>query len=193
MRVRHEHSPRDLRPLFFDESVAVVANTNSAQRGRRVHLALTDPDSNEDVPADAARFAGDFMLTSQGDEEQIFVAGAGGAHQSLSVLKLSASVDDTAWPSGPAGSLYTTDNGNDTVERVTGPFRRGSVVVATTPCRRELGPQHLPGPGVPGQLPGSVEPGHRGHQPGGGVRGTTGAAGHAVPAVTWCPELQIRS
>ena len=40
-----------------------------------VRLALTDPDSNEDVPSYAPRFAGEFMLTSQGDQEQIFVAG----------------------------------------------------------------------------------------------------------------------
>ena len=41
-------------------------------------LALTDPDSNEDVPAFATRFAGDFMLTSQGDKQQIFVHDADG-------------------------------------------------------------------------------------------------------------------
>ena len=42
-------------------------------RGRPVKLGLTDPDSNEIVPALAPRFPGDFMLTSQGDKEQIYV------------------------------------------------------------------------------------------------------------------------
>jgi TusA-related sulfurtransferase len=153
----HAHVAR-LRPLFFDESVATDVNTNSAQRGQRVHLALTDPDSNEDVPAFAGRFAGQFMLTSQGDEEQIFVAGAGTAHQSLSVLKLTASVDDTAWPTGPTGSLYTTDNSNNTIERITGPFARGSEVVATTPCDENSAPSTCPGPGFPPNYLGRVNP-----------------------------------
>ena len=64
------------RSLFGDEARATVANTG-AGHGRTVRLALTDPDSNEDVPAYARRFAGEFMLTSQGDQEQIFVSGAG--------------------------------------------------------------------------------------------------------------------
>ena len=64
-------------PLFFDEDSATVANRDSAQFGQTVSLALTDPDSNEDVPFFAPRFAGDFMLTSQGDKQQIFVHDAG--------------------------------------------------------------------------------------------------------------------
>ncbi|HEX4008750.1 MAG TPA: hypothetical protein VHX62_02005 [Solirubrobacteraceae bacterium] len=111
-----------------------------------------------DVPAFAGRFAGQFMLTSQGDEEQIFVAAAGTAHQSLSVLKLTASVDDTAWPTGPAGSLYTTDNSHNTIERITGPFTRGSEVAATTPCDENSAPSTCPGPGFPPNYLGRVNP-----------------------------------
>ena len=62
-----------IQPVFYDESKATVAN--AGQRGS-VKLALTDPDSNEVVPWDAPRFAGDFMLTSQGDKEQIFLGQA---------------------------------------------------------------------------------------------------------------------
>src|SRR5262249_44061308 len=64
-----------VRPVFFDEAPATVASTGSADHGKTVHLALTDPDSNSVVPRSAARFTGDFMLTSQGDLEQIFLAG----------------------------------------------------------------------------------------------------------------------
>jgi hypothetical protein len=46
--------------------------------GGSVAPMLTDPDSSEDVPFFAPRFAGDFMLTSQGDQEQVFVSDAGG-------------------------------------------------------------------------------------------------------------------
>ena len=59
-------------PLFYDEDPATVANVGTPESGQTVRLALTDPDSNEIVPRDAPRFSGDFMLTSQGDQQQIF-------------------------------------------------------------------------------------------------------------------------
>jgi hypothetical protein len=144
--------------LFFDEALATVENVNSPARGTRVHLALTDPDSNEDVPAYAHRFAGDFMLTSQGDKEQIFVAGAGTRHQALSVLKLSDSVDDTAWASDSTGAIYTTDNSNNTINKITGPFKRGAVFVADTPCDADDAPATCPAPGFPPNYLGELNP-----------------------------------
>jgi len=50
-------------PLFYDEATATVANIG-ADHGKKITLALIDPDSNEVVPGWAPRFAGDFMLTS---------------------------------------------------------------------------------------------------------------------------------
>ncbi|HEY5316783.1 MAG TPA: hypothetical protein VIJ20_02300 [Solirubrobacteraceae bacterium] len=147
-----------IRPLFFDEAAAVLANTNSPMYGKHVHLALTDPDSNEVVPAYAHRFAGDFMLTSQGDKEQVFVGGAGTRHQTLSVLTLSDSVDDTAWASDRSGAIYTTDNSANTIIKVTGPFKRGSVFVADTPCDAGDAPSTCPGPGFPANYLGELNP-----------------------------------
>jgi hypothetical protein len=57
-----------VRSVFRDEATASVANTGSSQ-GQRVRLGLTDPDSNEIVPSSSPRFAGSFMLDSQGDQE----------------------------------------------------------------------------------------------------------------------------
>ena len=108
-----------VRPLFGDEAKATVANAGTSA-GKTVSLALTDPDSNEIVPWAAPRFRGDFMLTSQGDQEQIYVRDAGTRRQSLSLLSLSQSVDDTAWAASGHGRLYATDNGGDTVDVVTG-------------------------------------------------------------------------
>ncbi len=142
-----------MHELFGDESSATVANTG-ASRGATTHLALTDPDSNEVVPAFAPRFAGDFMLTSQGDEEQIFRSPTG----ALSVLKLTASVDDTAWPSAKTGTLYAVDNGADRIDAVTGPFVRGSVIAAVTPCDEDGAPSTCPGPGFPANYLGSIDP-----------------------------------
>lgn len=144
-------------PLFYDESSAALANIGPGFASA-VTLGLTDPDSSEDVPFYAPRFAGQFMLTSQGDQEQIFVANDGRGRQSLSVLDLTASVDDTAWPSAPWGALYATDNGNGTVNKITGPFQVGSVLAAVTPCDENTAPATCPAPGYPPNYLGQVNP-----------------------------------
>jgi hypothetical protein len=143
-------------PLFGDEAPATPANLGAGKAPGT--LMLTDPDSNEDVPFYAGRFAGDFMLTSQGDTQQVFVSGTGGPHQSLSVLTLSDSVDDTAWPSVPWGALYVTDGSGDTVNRITGPFKPGSVFVADTPCGANNAPSPCPAPGFPPNFLGQLNP-----------------------------------
>jgi hypothetical protein len=98
------------------------------------------------------------MLTSQGDQEQIFVSDPGGRRQRLSVLKLSRAVDDTAWATGQTGVVYTTDSSNGTVNKVTGPFRRGSMLVATTPCGQNNAPSTCPAPGFPANYLGLLNP-----------------------------------
>lgn len=132
-------------PLFLDEDAAKTANINSAGHGQLVDLALTDPDSNEVVPR-RARFGGDFMLTSQGDQEQIFVRHAGTSEQRLSVLTLTQSVDDTAWPTTSAGTLYSTDSTQDSIVAITGPFVPYQPVVAATPCGANSAPGTCPAP-----------------------------------------------
>ena len=121
-----------LAPVFFDDSTATVANTNSPQRGQRVTLGLTDPDSNTVVPRSSPRFGGDFVLDSQGDQQQVYVRDAGGPDQSLSVLNLTQSVDDTAWATASRGTLYATD-GKTSVFAVRGRFDVGTAYTAATP------------------------------------------------------------
>jgi hypothetical protein len=133
--------------LFYDESWATAAN--GPHGGTSVRLGLTDPDSNEVVPAPSPMYAGDFMLTSQGDKEQIYVHGAGTWYQHLSVLSLSQSVDDTAWATSWHGAFYATDNGGDTVDMVSGSFWPGTAFVAVTPCDANGAPATCPGPGYP--------------------------------------------
>ena len=123
--------------------------------GTVVRLGLTDPDSNEIVPPYALRFRGDFMLTSQGDKEQIFLRST--IRPALTLLRLSQSVDDTAWASGP-GRIYTTDNAAGTVNVVTGPFRPGMVLVAVTPCDADNAPATCPAPGFPANYLGALNP-----------------------------------
>jgi hypothetical protein len=144
-----------IHPLFFDEASAKLANKGSTE-GTTVTLMLTDPDSNEVVPNSAARFAGDFMLTSQGDQEQIFLSRH--RHGGLSVLKLANSVDDTAWAQGRGGTLYGSDTSGDTIDVVTGHFPRGAVIVAVTPCDANDAPATCPGPGFPANYLGYLNP-----------------------------------
>ncbi len=149
-----EHSIAKVTPLFGDEDPAVVANAGTPQTGHHAKLALTDPDSNEIVPPDGPRFGGDFMLTSQGDQQQIFV---NPRDHGLSVLNLTQSVDDTAWPDGGLGTLYATDSTNDAVVAVTGDFP-GGPVVAATPCGSNSAPGTCPAPGFPANHLASLNP-----------------------------------
>jgi hypothetical protein len=135
--------------IFSGEGAAVSANTTGGTNGKVHKLALTDPDSSEIVPPFASRFAGDFMLDAQGDLQEIFVHNPGASNQSLSALKLSSSVDDAAWVSDPSGALYTTDNVADAIYKITGPFAKGSALVAVTPCNANKAPATCPGPGYP--------------------------------------------
>ena len=142
-------------PLFYDEDTATVANVG-AQEGQMIALALTDPDSSEVVPKSAPRFARDFMLDSQGDQQQIFV-GRGNPSKSLSVLSLSQSVDDTAWAVGP-GVLYGTDSTNDAVD-VLGSTFGANPMVAVTPCGANTAPSTCPSPpDFPPNYLGSLNP-----------------------------------
>jgi hypothetical protein len=133
--------------LFYDESTATAAN--GPHMGDSVRLGLTDPDSNEVVPATAPMYAGDFMLTSQGDKEQIYVHGPGTWYQHLTVLALSQSVDDTAWATSWRGTFFGASTSTDTIDAVTGTFWPGTAFVAVTPCDANGAPATCPGPGYP--------------------------------------------
>lgn len=144
--------------VFTDAAQASVANTKQATSGKARRVALTDPDSSAIVPAYATRFAGDYVLDSQGDDEQIFAHNPGASNQSLSVLKLSASVDDAAWVADPTGAIYTTDNVGDAINKITGPFVKGSELVAVTPCNDNNAPSTCPGSGYPQNYLGQLNP-----------------------------------
>lgn len=143
--------------LFGDEDTATVANVGDPQFGKSIALALTDPDSSEIVPA-GARFGGDYMLTSQGDQEQIYVSDAGAHNQSLNVLALSQSVDDTAWPTSSSGKLYSTDTTNDAVDTVAGPFSPKEPFVVATPCGSNGAPAICPAPKFPSNYLATLDP-----------------------------------
>ena len=117
------------------DSNATTANPG----GGSTQLALTDPDSNTVVPANGARFAGDFMLDAQGDQQAIF-AHALGEGSKFHALNLDQSIDDTAFATDTVGSLVITDSTHDAVELVTGPFVAGAAYSSVTPCNANNAP-----------------------------------------------------
>ena len=128
-----------VRGMFGDEASAKRVNPGTSGTAR---LALADPDSNFVVPAYAPRFGGQFMVTSQGDYQNIFAAGT--SAKQLSVLKLSQSIDDSAWASGRSSTLYVTDGSADLIYKITGPFQKGEQVVGVTPCDAGNAPASCP-------------------------------------------------
>jgi hypothetical protein len=138
-------------PFFADNATATGVNAPNA--GKKVTLALADPDSNVVVPSSSPEFAGDFMLDSQGDQELIF---SGASGQNLQVLKIPTPVDDTAWATSASGTLYTTDSTANTVDAITGSFTPGTAYTAVTPCNANSAPTVCPAPGFAANSLGTI-------------------------------------
>jgi hypothetical protein len=128
-------------PFFAVNAKATAVNGPNASK--TLTLALTDPDSNMVVPSSSPKFAGDFMLNSQGDLQLIF---SGASGQNLQVLKLSNPVDDTAIATSANGTIYTTDSGANSVDAITGPFKPGTAYTAVAPCNANSAPAVCPAP-----------------------------------------------
>ncbi len=139
-----------LTPFFADNAKATAVNGSSS--GKQVTLALTDPDSIEAVSSTSSSFAGDVMLNSQGDEELIFSGGSG-----LQVLKISNSVDDTAWATSATGTLYVTDSSADTIDAITGTFTAGTAYTAVAPCNANSAPSVCPATGYGNNFLGTID------------------------------------
>lgn len=120
-----------LTPVFADDAQAELAD--GPQAGTTTTLALTDPDSSAVVPAQSPRFAKDFVLDSQGDQQLVFAGRAGTPQQRLEVLNLPAPVDDTAFATGARQTLWITDSDHNAVYSVSGNFLAGDVVTSVTP------------------------------------------------------------
>jgi hypothetical protein len=137
-----------VKAYFYDESMAKVAN-NPNGLGTNVKLALTDPAANEAVPSSSPRWGGDFLLTSQGDKEQVYSSAPG----SLWVLRLTQAVDDTTFPTSTRGALYATDRASDTVDSVNSKvFWQASAFVVVTPCAAAEASSFCSAPNYLGQL-----------------------------------------
>ena len=108
--------------------VAGVVDGNAAAAniatGTSTTLNLQDPDSLIVGPD------GRLVLTSQADSQLLFVANPGAANQSLSVLPLTAQVDDTAFAAGGTQTLLFADKKANTIYALTGAFTPGGAYSA---------------------------------------------------------------
>jgi hypothetical protein len=163
-------------PFFADNATATGVNAPNA--GAKVTLALTDPDSNAIVPSGSPKFAGDFVLNSQGDQELIF---SGASGQNLQVLKIPTPVDDITWATSASGTLYVTDSSADAVVAIRGPFKPGTLYTSITPCNANSAPAVCPASTAP-QFPANSL---------GTINLTTGALSKVVFSGTLTPKGMI--
>jgi sugar lactone lactonase YvrE len=101
---------------------------------QKVQLNLQDPDS---MTADRA---GNLVLTSQADDEIVTIHHPGKRNQSVTVLPLQLSVDDTLFLRGGAsGAVLLTDQATGTIYEVTGPALGSSQPLSAALDAGELG------------------------------------------------------
>jgi hypothetical protein len=100
----------EVMPVLFGNAVATNLVTE-----QQVTLNLQDPDS---MTRDRS---GALVLTSQADNEIVTIRHPGTDDQSVTLLPLPVSVDDTLFRRGAAGAIQLTDQGTGTIYRITGP------------------------------------------------------------------------
>ena len=96
-------------------------------------LNVSDPDASTFVPSGVAvggRFAGQFVLNSQGDATLIFAKHLGQPDQLLTRLTLGTQINDVPWATAARGTLYVTDAAGNAVQAITGALTPGDVFVA---------------------------------------------------------------
>ena len=124
-----------------------------------VQLVLTDPDSNEDVPFYAPASPATSCSPARATSSRSSSATPAVRPDACRSSNLSDSVDDTAWPSGRVGRIYTTDNSNNTVNAITGPFFAAARCSSPTRHATRATPRaRVPGPGFPANFLGELDP-----------------------------------
>ena len=139
-----------MAPLFADDARATILNPRKL-KGRKGRLALTDPDSIAVVPASVFGFGGDFVLSSQGDQQL-----------SSCHIRAPKRIADGPGPEPvsrrprlgdkPAGHILTTDSSADAIVAITAGSRPGTAYAATTPCNANSAPATCTAPNYFGTI-----------------------------------------
>jgi|GEM_PF-268245 len=118
-----------LTSVLADNATANDA-TPGAAAGATTTLNMSDPDSNNIVPSESPKYAGQVVLGDQGDSKLIFSKNIGTASQVNTMLPVGTQVDDTVWATSTKGTLYITDTASNTIYSVTGTFKKGTAFVS---------------------------------------------------------------
>jgi hypothetical protein len=112
----------------IDETAGTVTLSAAFIADGTTQLA-SDPDSNNVVPASAAKYGGSFVLDGQGDSQLYFISNPGpGA--TAQTLPITTQVDDIEFATASTGTLYVVDSGTNKVVSVSGAFTPGTAFVA---------------------------------------------------------------
>ena len=118
-----------LTPVLMDNATVNDA-TPGAAAGAKVTLNLSDPDSNNIVPAESSKYAGQVVLDAQGDSKLIFIDKIGTKDQVNTSLPIGNQINDIVWATSTQGTLYVTDTSDNKVYAITGEFKKGTAFVA---------------------------------------------------------------
>ncbi len=142
----HYQLRSSLRCSIERVSCDALRTRTAPSSARQVPLALTDPDSNENVPGYADRFGGDFMLTSQGDRATDLRP----ARRPPAAIALRSQPERLRRRLRLALVSVRSDPHHEQRRRrhrlITGPFRPGAEYVAVTPCAANSAPSTCPAP-----------------------------------------------
>ena len=116
-----------LTPVIMDNSTATNAITGVAAT-----LNMSDPDSNNIVPAESPKYAGQVVLDNQGDKQLIFMNNIGTPQQVNTMLPISNAIDDMAWATSTTGTLYVSDTSSNKVYAISVNVPVGTVFVSAT-------------------------------------------------------------
>jgi hypothetical protein len=95
--------------VLMENATAIDLTSNA---NAKLSLNLIDPDSMIVSPE------GNLVLDNQAGAQLIFISQPGTKQQFVSALPLGDQVDDTVWPTSPAGRLLVSDTGTNTIYAV---------------------------------------------------------------------------
>ena len=118
--VRVDSSGHVLGSVLAGNATAIILNPG----GGTTTLNLQDPDSLTFAPNGA------LVLDSQSDQQLVYITDPGRVGQTVSVLNLPTTVDDTVFARGGMQRLLFSDRGSNTVYALTGDFARYTPLAA---------------------------------------------------------------
>lgn len=110
----------NVSPVLFGNQTGTDVTT-----GAKVTLNLADPDSLTVDPR------GDLVLVAQGDKQLVVLHDPGERDQRVARLIVTKELDDTVWSSDRDGTLFVADSAANTIYKIRGPLKPGTIYTET--------------------------------------------------------------